>query len=218
MRLVATILAASALIAPAAAFAAPVAGGTSVLRVLVPIFPNTITAVSPATDSGAGCLDDSEGSSGTVCDVFFPVTGGDFELSAASPYGATGTLFHGGSAVLTLTPPVGALTTVNISDIRVNFDTNVVTADIAELSADDFEVFNFLGPVTPDQLTDLSAPLLQVNFSAGFATVLSDLGFAVAAGDRFGTFATSPEFAEVPAPAALALFGLGIVGLGFRRR
>jgi len=219
MRLVATILAASALIAPAAAFAAPVSGGTAVLRVLVPLNPVFVSAIAPGTDSGATCRDASEGSRGTFCDITLPILSGDFDFDATAVFGATGNLVLGGGIQINNPSFPGVVPTVTLTNIRIDFDANTFTAEGFDgfITVDEV-FFDFLGPVTPAELANLGSPLLQVNTAPFTETVVGNLGFAIDPEQRVGTIAVSPVFAEVPAPAALALFGLGIVGLGFRRR
>ena len=202
------IAAAALALAPLTAAAAPVAGGTSVIRVLVPLAPVTVGPIAPATQTGQ--------------DIFLTITGGDFNTSTTTGFGGEGDLTHSGGVRITIPAGFGLpAANIDFTDIKVDFDLGLITADASGggIVANDAVWLTFLGPVTPAQLTNLASPLLQLNISQFTANLLNAAGIPVTTNQRFGTFAAAPEIRDdVPAPAALALFGLGVVGVALRRR
>ena len=198
------IAAAAALAAPTIASATPIVGGTTVVRVLVPLGSIVPGVTGDATVRSANPLD-----------ILFPITGGD--VTPGGTNGATGQIFHDGSG-FTLT--IGS-TVAEIDNLVIDATAGTVLGDVLVNGVSQgtgLTVFNLLGGVDYAQLTDLANPLLQLNLSQTSVDLLAGLGIQTDTNQRFGTVATAPIFATVSEPAALALFGLGLIGLVARRR
>ena len=204
MRIVNFVLVAAALAAPALANATPITGGTTVVRVLVPL-----GSIVPGVTGNASVRSTSP------LDLLFPITGGD--ATAGGTNGATGTILHAGSG-FTLT--IGS-TVAEVDNLVIDATAGTVLGDVlvnGVSAGTGLTVFTLLGGVSYAQLTDLANPLLQVNLSQTSVDLLATLGVTTDTNQRFGTVATAPIFATVPEPAAFALFGLGLIGLAAARR
>jgi hypothetical protein len=200
----AAIAALFAVAAPAAQ-AVPITGGTTRVEVLADLAALGLTP---------GLLGAAEKIDAAPLQVDFPITGGDLDASLA------GQILHEGSG-LSLTDGTD---TVELANFIIDTVAQLVLADVVANGApvgDDLPLFSFdLSSVTVAELIDLSNPALELTLTptaiaalASLFTLPDDLGdFA------FGLASTAPDLAVVPAPAAVALFGLGLVGLGLRRR
>lgn len=190
------------LFAPVVASATPITGGSTVVRILVPLPGVTVGVSGGATVLGSG-------------DVSIPITGGDLVFGGVN--GIIATIAHVGSGI---SATFGA-NTIAASNLFIDTVAGSVTADVALNGAaqGNAQVFSFdISGVTVAQLTDLANPLLQLDLAQPLVDLLATIGVATDTDQRFGTVSTLPTVGEVPAPAALALFGLGIVGLVALRR
>lgn len=191
---------------PAIAQAVPVTGGTTVVRVLAPLGDIVPGVLGSATVRSADPLD-----------LLFPITGGDVTPFTGT-FDAVGQLFHEGSGFsLTLGADVAEIRNliVNATDTELTVLGDVTLNGVS--LGDDLELFYALPGVSV--LLPISDPVLQLNLTQTAVDLLEDV-FGIDDIDidqRFGTVATAPEFAAaVPAPAALALFGLGALALAGR--
>ena len=202
-------------VAPVAAFAAPVTGGNTVIRVTADLTPDTLPnlTIVPGVSGNATVL------SASPLDVNVPITGGDLD-----PVTLAGTIEHSGSGITA----TAFGQTAGLDDFVIDTVAQAIFGDVTLNGApvaEDLRLFNFdLSSVTTAQLIDLANPALELRFSAEFGAALVALAASLdqtiddLSGTRIGFAATAPEIATVPAPAALALFGLGIVGMTALRR
>jgi hypothetical protein len=208
MRRIITV-ALTAFIAPIVAQAAPVTGGTTVVRVLAPLGTIVPGVLGTATLRPANPLD-----------ILFPITGGNLTITSGVP-GATGTIEHNGSG-FSLTQ---GSTTAEVRNLVINFSVGTVLGDVSVGGVGQgtgLTLFTLLPGVTFGGSQDLNNPQSQLNLSQTSVDLLTRL-FGVTGIDtnqRFGTFATAPEIAATPTPApgALVLFGLAPLALAVARR
>ncbi|MDT7934037.1 MAG: hypothetical protein RQ833_05455 [Sphingomonadaceae bacterium] len=209
MRRIIAAAVAAVFVTPIVAHAAPVTGGTTVVRVLAPLGTIVPGVLGTATLRSADPLD-----------ILFPITGGNLTITSGVP-GATGTIEHDGSG-FSLTQ---AGTTAEIRNLVIDFGAGTVLGDVSVGGASQgtgLTLFNVLPGVTFGGAQDLGNPQAQLNLSQLSVDLLTRL-FGVTGIDtsqRFGTFATVPQIAATPtpAPAAIALFGLAPLALAVARR
>lgn len=205
-------LAAAALLAPVVASAAivPVTGGNTVIRATAPLADIGITAslTGSATLVAADPLT-----------VNLPITGGSLDTTNGA-----GTVVHTGSGV-NLRGTNGNI--LSLFNFTVDSASGVLRGNVqAEggvalfLSQAPLFTFTTVG-LSFAEVTDLANPQVPLLFTAEAAAVLSRVfGAPDLTGGQFALGASLPTVgvAAVPEPAALALFGLGALGLAIARR
>lgn len=202
--IVKTAAAAALFLTPVVATAAPITGGSTTVRVLVPL-----PGVTPGVTGNATVL------SLSPLDLSFPITGGELEFTG--PNGIEATIEHDDSG-FTLDFGGNLFAAANLL-IDTVAGTVFADASVNGASEGNVQLFSFdISGVTVAQLTDLSSPFLQLDIAQPLVDLLARFGVETDTDQRFGTVSTAPQIADVPAPAALALFGLGIVGLAAARR
>lgn len=193
-------------VAPIAAQATPIAGGTTAVRVTADLAGLGLTAGL----TGTAQADTSLG----FTRILFPITGGDLNFTSLA-----GQIRHAGSGI-TLT---SGSTVVGLGNFVIDTSASQLLADVT-LNGNPFAsaapILSFsLSGLTAAQITNLSAPAISLRFTqTGASALTAAFGAPNLAGAEFGLAATAPVAVPEPASWALMIVGFGAIGLATRRR